>query len=65
MLILAASERGHTAEDTVKASRLLKEAGIRLVLQFMPGLPQDTPEKTLETARKILEIKDRLIMARS
>ncbi len=55
--ILAASERGHTAEDTVKASRLLKEAGIRLILQFMPGLPLDTPEKTLETARKILEIK--------
>lgn len=51
--VLKASERGHTALDTEAASRLIKEWGFRLVLQFMPGLPKDTPEKSMETAKRI------------
>ncbi len=37
--VLAASMRGHCADDTVKAARLVRDAGLQLVIQIMPGLP--------------------------
>ena len=54
--VLSLSNRGHTAADTVRASSLIKEAGFRLGLQFMPGLPGDDPEKSLETAKIIASL---------
>lgn len=55
--VLRLSGRGHTAEDVAKASRQIKEAGFRLILQMMTGLPGDTKEKTLETAKKIIALQ--------
>lgn len=49
--VLELSRRGHTSEDIVRASRLIKEFGFSLVLQLMTGLPGDTREKTLYSAR--------------
>ena len=54
--VLAQTKRGHTPEDTVRASRQIKAAGFELILQMMTGLPGDTKEKSLETARKIAEL---------
>ncbi|MBQ2945481.1 MAG: radical SAM protein [Clostridia bacterium] len=54
--VLSLSARGHSAADTERSSRLIKENGFRLVLQFMPGLPGDSPEKTLATAEKIASL---------
>lgn len=51
--VLEASGRGHTAQDTVQAAQLIKQAGISLILQMMVGLPEDTRERTRETARRI------------
>ena len=51
--VLALSERGHTAEDTRAASKLLKENGFVLGLQTMTGLPGATEESDLNTAREI------------
>ncbi|MBR6741026.1 MAG: radical SAM protein [Clostridia bacterium] len=39
---LAASKRGHTALDTERASQIIKQGGLELVLQLMPGLPGET-----------------------
>lgn len=54
--VLAVSRRGHTSRDVVEAVRLIKEFGIGCGIQIMPGLPGDTPEKSLETARKVVEL---------
>lgn len=54
--VLDANRRGHTAEDVVKASELIKAYGFELGLQMMTGLYKDTCEKSIETARKIIEL---------
>lgn len=54
--VLIMSGRGHTSEDTIHASGLIKNFGFRLGLQMMIGLPYDTPEKTLFTANEIVRI---------
>ncbi len=43
--------------DTVNASRLIKTYGFCLVLQMMTGLPGDTVEKAISTARKIIALE--------
>ncbi len=55
--VLEASGRGHTARQTVQAARLIKEYGFELVLQMMTGLPQDTKERSLETARELIALE--------
>lgn len=55
--VLLLSGRGHTARDVEEASRLIKDWGFRLILQMMTGLPGDSPEKSLETARRIAALK--------
>lgn len=55
--VLEANRRGHTAEDVVKASELVKSYGFELGLQMMTGLYKDTCEKSIETTRKIIELK--------
>lgn len=40
----ALSDRGHTAAHTIRAMRLLKKEPVETALQFMPGLPGDTPQ---------------------
>ncbi len=51
--VLEACGRGHTAEDTVNAARLIKEYGFSLGLQMMTGLPLDSDEGALETAQTL------------
>ncbi|MBP6977041.1 MAG: radical SAM protein [Bacteroidales bacterium] len=54
--VLRRSGRGHTVADTEKASALILQKGFGLGLQMMIGLPGDTPEKSLHTARRIVEL---------
>lgn len=55
--VLRLSGRGHTAGDVEEASRLVKAAGFGLILQMMTGLPGDTDERSLETARRIIALR--------
>lgn len=55
--VLELSRRGHTFDDVVEASGLIKKYGIELGLQMMLGLPGDTEEKILKTARDIISLK--------
>ncbi|MGN1421292.1 MAG: elongator complex protein 3 [Eubacterium sp.] len=55
--VLDANRRGHTAEDVVKASELIKAYGFELGLQMMTGLYTDTCDKSIKTAEKIIELK--------
>lgn len=51
--VLKLSNRGHTYEDVVNASRLIKSYNIGLGLQMMTGLCGDTYEKSIKTAMDI------------
>ncbi len=51
--VLAASKRGHTAEKSVEACKMVKDAGFELIGQMMIGLPNSTPEDEIRTARAI------------
>lgn len=51
--VLKASKRGHTAEASERACRLVKKYGFRLVGQMMTGLPCSTMETEIMTAEKI------------
>jgi len=41
-------ERGHTLADVVEATRILKDAGMKVCYHMMPGLPSLTPREDLE-----------------
>jgi elongator complex protein 3 len=45
--------RGHTVEDVVTATRLLREHAFKVHYHWMPGLPGSTPEKDLDLSRKL------------
>jgi histone acetyltransferase (RNA polymerase elongator complex component) len=51
------NRRGHTAEDVRNAAVLIREYGFELGLQMMTGLPGDTDEGAIETAKKLLALK--------
>lgn len=55
--VLAMNDRGHTAEDVVIASHLIKKHGFELGLQMMTGLYGDTDDSAIETAKKIISLK--------
>ena len=55
--MLKLSGRGHTASDVEDASRLIKAAGFELILQMMTGLPGDTDDRSVETARRIIALR--------
>lgn len=54
--VLAASKRGHTAEDTARAADLIKNNGFGLGMQIMIGLPLDTPAKARYTAAEVVKL---------
>jgi histone acetyltransferase (RNA polymerase elongator complex component) len=54
--VLRRSRRGHTSETTEIASKKIIESGFTLGLQMMIGLPGDTLERSLYTARRITEL---------
>ena len=59
--VLSANRRGHTAQDVVSASKLIKNYGFELGLQMMTGLYKDTDEKAIETAKKIIDLAPKTV----
>lgn len=54
--VLALSGRGHSFEDTEKASKLILNESFTLGLQMMIGLPGDNVKKSQKTANDIIRI---------
>lgn len=52
--VLAAAGRGHFASDSLEAIRTVKDAGIEVGVQLMPGLPTDTPEFALDSMERCI-----------
>jgi len=45
--------RKHTVKDVVEATRILKDAGLKIVYHLMPGMPGSSMEKDLEAFKEI------------
>ncbi|MBQ9761053.1 MAG: radical SAM protein [Clostridia bacterium] len=54
--VLAASGRGHTAEEARRACRLVVSHGFSLVGQMMVGLPESSEETERKTAEEIVSM---------
>lgn len=59
--VLRRSGRGHSAEQTRQAVRLLKQYDFRVGIQLMPGLPGDSPETFRRTVDETLELTPDLV----
>lgn len=55
--VLRLTKRGHDAACVESAVALLKQAGIKVILQMMTGLPGDTGKASINTARKIISLR--------
>jgi radical SAM enzyme (TIGR01210 family) len=55
--VLDASLRGHTANQVREAAKLIKENGFTLGVQIMIGLPEDTLEKDIKTAKELIKLQ--------
>jgi histone acetyltransferase (RNA polymerase elongator complex component) len=54
--VLLESHRGHTAEDSVRAMKLLRERGFTTGIHLMVGLPGDSPERFTRTIEKTIAL---------
>lgn len=55
--VLIKSNRGHSVQDVINASKLIKEYGFILGHQVMPGLPGSTRESDIHTCKMSIEMK--------
>lgn len=55
--VLLKNRRGHSFEDTQRASELIKNAGFSLGLQMMTGMPGSTKELDVLTAARFAALK--------
>ena len=51
--ILRKVERGHGVEETARATKLLRDSGLKVCYHIMPGLPGATMESDLSTFREL------------
>lgn len=58
--VLLASRRGHSVDDIYEACRLIRQFDFELGIQLMIGLPLDSKEKCIESARRTAQIKPEL-----
>ncbi|MDD6479389.1 MAG: radical SAM protein [Oscillospiraceae bacterium] len=55
--VLKMNNRGHTSDDVVNASALIRKYGFSLGLQMMTGLYKDSDTAAISTAKQIIKIK--------
>lgn len=59
--ILEKCKRGHTYEDVVKASKLIRRYGFNLGHQMMIGLPDSTEADDIQTAKDLIKLKPKIV----
>ena len=59
--ILKRCKRGHTYEDTKKASKLIRRYGFILGHQRMVGLPESTKQDEINTAKELIRLKPKIV----
>jgi len=56
--VLKEIERGHKVEDTIEATQLLRDAGLKVGYHLMPGLPLMSREKELDDFKRAFRDPD-------
>ncbi|MCK4453889.1 tRNA uridine(34) 5-carboxymethylaminomethyl modification radical SAM/GNAT enzyme Elp3 [Candidatus Parcubacteria bacterium] len=56
--ILEKCQRGHSVKETIKATKLLKETGFKIMYQIMPNLPGSNPKKDFSSLKEIFQNPD-------
>jgi len=51
-------ERGHTVQDVIEATRILKDSGLKIVYHMMPGLPGSDFQRDIESFDRIFNEAD-------
>ncbi len=51
--VLSFTKRGHGINETIKATKILKDAGFKICYQVMPGLPKSSPKKDIEMFKEM------------
>ncbi len=59
--VLKTSCRGHGVNEVITSSQLIKLYGITLGIQTMIGLPDDSREKDVLTAKRVIELRPEII----
>ena len=59
--ILNANERGHSKEDSIRASKLIKDYGFKLGHQIMPGLYKDSFDKDIKTGLESIKMNPDMV----
>lgn len=59
--VLKASCRGHDSACVFKSAALIREKGFRLGIQTMTGLPCDTRETAINTARQVISMSPEIV----
>ena len=59
--ILENCRRGHTYEDVIRASKLIRRYGFKLGHQMMIGLPESTELDDMQTAKDLIKLKPKMI----
>lgn len=54
--VLQRVQRGYTYNTVCKAAAMIKDAHFSLGMQMMVGLPGDTPQRSMQTARRIITL---------
>jgi elongator complex protein 3 len=56
--VLRATNRGHTTAQAIEATRLARDAGLKVCHHLMPGLPGSTEQRDLESLQRVLDDPD-------
>ena len=59
--ILNENERGHSKEDSIMASKLIKDYGFKLGHQIMPGLYKDSFDKAIKTGLESIKMNPDMV----
>ena len=59
--ILARCKRGHSFEDVIKASKLIRLYGFNLGHQIMVGLPDSNEKDDIQTAKDSIKLKPKMV----
>ena len=53
--VLIKVRRGHTVQESIRSTRVLRDSGFKIVYHIMPGLPGSSRERDIEMMRTIFE----------
>ncbi|WP_136796489.1 MULTISPECIES: elongator complex protein 3 [Desulfosediminicola] len=60
-MVLKSARRGHSAQDSITAMQILRDAGLEVGVQLLPGLPGETTRSFLRGVREVISFAPELV----